>query len=122
VTLPTTIRVGPFEIAVKVYADADMPHRNPDPDILSMGRWIENKSEIAICADLDQQSTIATLWHEILHAVFDQRGIPHNESYIDTMTYALIELVRANPELIEATTRKRFNPMTENVLRKLGFS
>ena len=86
-----TIKIGPQVFKVVLVEDL-----KDDKGETMCGRLIFAKSEIIINSDSDEFSRRQTLWHEILHGLFEQASIKHDEKIIDTLAYGIIQVLDDN--------------------------
>lgn len=103
-TLPDKVQIGPISYAVKEKTDL---HRvNGDGQKVWLhGHVVYGDAEIRVAYDQDEQVKIAVLWHEALHAMLYAAGLDDSEfeSHIRALGYGLVQLVRDNPALVQAT-------------------
>jgi len=62
-----------------------------------------NKSEIKISTKQSKQDQIETLFHEYIHALFEELEInPLEEKEVNKLSRSLVKFIQENPELIKA--------------------
>jgi Zn-dependent peptidase ImmA (M78 family) len=100
---PSPIKIGYQDVAVKV-TDTKSEKLLHD----SSGFYDGDHSEIFIADRIDQREVVNTLIHESLHACFFTYGMRNvitnkeNEEYVcTTLSNALTQIFRDNPELID---------------------
>lgn len=105
--IPDKIKIGPVGYTVKEIEDL---HRVDDEGVK---RWLHGHiwftdSEIRIASDQSQDIKIVSLWHEILHGILNGAGQAEQpEPLIEAISFGLVQLIRDNPVLIEATICKQ---------------
>jgi hypothetical protein len=63
-----------------------------------------NRCQIVVAGEMHPTAAIQTLWHEIIHGILTQAGITkQQESIVDAMAWGILQVIRENPELIEAS-------------------
>ena len=75
------------------------------------------RSAIAISGDLKPQFALLTLWHEIVHGIMTNAGIPHDEqkeSLVDAIAYGVLQVIVDNPDLVNIT-RAEENPYSSEM-------
>ena len=61
------------------------------------------RSTIAINGDLKPQFALLTLWHEIVHGIMTNAGIPHDEQtepLVNAIAYGVLQVLVDNPDLV----------------------
>ena len=76
-----------------------------DPTLV-VGQYSPVRQIIRISDKLKQTGAVATLWHEIIHAIADQRDIQIGERQIDHIAFIIMELLQDNPWLAQVTMEK----------------
>ena len=89
------VKIGPLVYKVKEIYDL----RTPDGDDL-YGAVKFAESEILIEEKMGPQRQRVTALHEIIHAMFDQCGIPEIEEHITAFSFSMYGLLKDNPELV----------------------
>lgn len=89
--LPKRITIGGVEFKVKEVKNLQ------DED----GKWLNGivypaSCEIHIAKDMDPQIKRISLWHEVLHEMLLQSGIPHAEDVPVALSYGICELLDNN--------------------------
>jgi hypothetical protein len=88
------LRVGAIEYRVRIVA------RLLYEDEVVNGHISHDDCLIEVDAGLDPQTRAVTVWHEVLHALMVQRGMPeHDEGLIDSLAYGIVGVLRDNPEM-----------------------
>jgi hypothetical protein len=92
-----TIRIGPIDYEIVYVAGL----RDGD---LKLDGWFKfPESRILIEEGLSEQARRQILWHEIFHGIFNQFGglseDKKEETVIDALAYAVMNVLRDNPEL-----------------------
>ena len=65
--------------------------------------WVKHsKSHIKIEKNLEIQCYLQTLFHEIFHAIFTHLGREDDEKTVDSLAYSMLQVLRDNPQLLEA--------------------
>lgn len=62
-----------------------------------------SKSEILLATNLDEQSAMQTLLHEIVHVILLQSGLKfeeQSESWVDVAAYGFLQVMNDNPGLL----------------------
>lgn len=97
------VKIGP--VTYRVSEHKELSERTTDGISYFYGRISYNKQRIKLwhCAP-DMQ--LVALWHEILHGIFQDRHFEQREDTVDGLAYALIALIRDNPELIQVTAHE----------------
>lgn len=93
--LPKKVRVMAFDYALKVVSE-DIKN---DQGQQLLGRIDYSNSEIELDKRQSPQSLLHTLWHECFHAIFCQLGLAQDEGNIDSLSAAVISVLRDNPYL-----------------------
>ena len=60
------------------------------------------KLNIFIESSMNKQVKRQTLWHELMHAIMYEFGLPqseHDEKLIDNIAHGVMQILRDNPEL-----------------------
>lgn len=78
-------------------------------DEILCGQFRPMRAEIAVMPGAESEMLPQTLWHEVLHGLLIHAGIRdgHDETHIDLIAYGIVQVLRDNPALVEATCRIR---------------
>ena len=93
-----SVKIGPMVYTVSVVErlEGDDGHKID-------GHIIYNTLSVALDAALAPQMARQVLWHEILHGILNQSGLPDigdkEEAIIDVLAYGIIGALDDNPEL-----------------------
>ena len=93
--LPSNVKVGPITYAIRVQ-DNLMAKDDDGEDILLFGKVCFATCEITIDSNLAPAMQWQTLWHEIVHIVYDQLGLNKDEGEADGIAYKLLEVLMDN--------------------------
>jgi len=94
--VPDAIKVGAIRYAVKTLTSLADHERKLD------GRVRHASTQINLDADLNDQATVQTMLHEIVHIVAIQLGHPAlEEDIVDAVAYAAYQVLRDNPDLVK---------------------
>lgn len=58
----------------------------------AMGRWLEKQSKIIIAEGMQEDLTMQTIWHEVVHAILAYIGesdLTNNEDFVTKLSTAL---------------------------------
>lgn len=93
-----SLRIGPYDYEV-IYKDAPMVDNT-----LCNGVHAREALQIEIRNGMPAQSEYQTLWHEILHAVFDNAALKleNEEDVIEVIANGLVQVIRDNPQMVPA--------------------
>jgi hypothetical protein len=99
-TIPPTLLIGGMTYLVE-----ECPRQSPeaDGDNLVLGEVSHASLTIFINENQALANKVATLWHEVIHALLEQAGQEQNEGIVNALGYGLARVVRDNPALIEFT-------------------
>lgn len=61
-----------------------------------IGECDYNTQTISLAPKIDGDRRDAVLWHEILHAIFEQIGEEQNEALIDRLSYSIHGVLKTN--------------------------
>jgi hypothetical protein len=59
---------------------------------------------IVINGDLKPQFAMQTLWHEVIHGIMTNAGIPHEdqtEPLVNALAYGVLQVIVDNPGIVE---------------------
>lgn len=108
--LPEFIKIDNINYTVKVVKDL----KSDDKKLKLLGCVSYIDSIINIDDKSSVDTAINTLAHEIVHAIFYERGIEDLiskdvllEKIVDEVSKGLVQIIRDNPELIKLITKKR---------------
>lgn len=62
------------------------------------------RTQIVINGDLKPQAAKQTLWHEIIHGIMTNAGIPHEdqtEPLVNAIAYGVMQVLVDNPGIVE---------------------
>lgn len=103
-TVPATVDVGPHTYTVAT--DRAAVHRASfDMDGTVSGWSNHERLEIVVDGELSESVVADTLWHEVLHAIFEHYGIDYelgdavSEKVIRRLSPATVDVLRRNPKL-----------------------
>jgi len=105
------VRVGALNYKVTETKDLK------DKDGVKLLGQVTYQNQILEISDAQsEQQKPFTLFHEILHAIFDQYGTEQpSEAFIDLLTYTIPSLLRENPTLLDALLGRRTdNPFNDS--------
>lgn len=95
-----TIKIGGIRYPVKIVDDLHDNHKE-------LYGWIKyDKHEIHVSGDLDSQGRFVVLWHEIVHGILNNAGLPENdERMVDALAHGIMQVLLDNPgvESLEST-------------------
>lgn len=76
-----------------------VPDLRDEHDTKLDGLYQGGKCLISLNSDLTPQSTLQTLWHEIIHGIITHAGMrdQHDESLIEAVSYGVMQVLRDNP-------------------------
>lgn len=88
------IRIGAIDYQIKMVKDL----RDGDQ---KLNGWIRhNESRLEFDDSLASQAEYITLWHEILHGLLTQGGIPkQKERIVEVLAHGIVSVLRDNPWL-----------------------
>lgn len=91
-----TVRIGPFDYAVDIVEDL----KNDDGDGL-YGEIVYSTRRIRVMVDQVADQRLATLWHEILHALLEHgaREVKDAEAVVRVLSNGIAQVLRDNPEI-----------------------
>tara|TARA_R110002020_G_scaffold260734_1_gene475033 strand:- start:853 stop:1194 length:342 start_codon:yes stop_codon:yes gene_type:complete len=94
--LPTNIRVGSFDIKLKL--QTNLTNMSGDE-----GSYIESEQIILLdktLIDLKNSYSLALIWHEICHAIFAQYSLSGQveEITVNSFSQGIVQVLRDNPE------------------------
>lgn len=93
------VKIGP--IVFDVVEEVNLIGENRRLD----GRITYAEAKIRLDRDLNKQSMIQTLLHEMVHAVAQQLGRPiEDEDLIDAIAYSVYQVLQDNPDLWKEIT------------------
>lgn len=95
-TLPDTVKIGPITYTIT--------HEETLGDSGFAGQIRYFRSTIAINGDLRPQFALQTLWHEIIHGIMTNAGIPHDdqtEPLVNAIAYGVLQVIVDNPALVK---------------------
>jgi len=95
-SLPTNIRVGSFDIKIK------LQHNLSDMSC-DEGSYIESEQTILLdksLIELKNSYSLALVWHEICHAIFSQYSLSGQveEITVNSFSQGIVQVLRDNPE------------------------
>jgi hypothetical protein len=88
------LKVGPIVFAISM---EEAPKDEFDDGLYGQVNF--GKSILRLDKDLDPRFLRTTLWHEIVHVIFEQTGIDQDESMVNRIAYALAQVLDDNPQL-----------------------
>lgn len=91
-----TIKIGCIDYAVDIVALLEDDERNE-----IFGQVAYDESEIRILGRLSPQAKIATLWHEVIHAILIEAGFTgdHNEQMVSAIAHGILGVLKNNPRI-----------------------
>ena len=89
------IKIGPIEYWVEFKKNLQTPSGD---DLYGCVKFAE--SAIHIEAHMGHQRQRVTVLHEVIHAMFDQCGIPEMEEHIASMSFSMLALLKDNPKFV----------------------
>ena len=91
-----TLRIGPFDYAVDIVEDL----KNDDGDGL-YGEMVYSTRRIRVMTDQPADQRLATLWHEVLHALLEHaaREVKDAEAVVRVLSHGIAQVLRDNPEI-----------------------
>jgi hypothetical protein len=96
-----SVKVGPIRFDVSLVKKLNAVNDAGTGMEWLNGRVLWQESLIEIEEGLNEDVRRAALLHEVLHAVLEQAGITeHPETSVVALGYGLLQLLRANPELV----------------------
>lgn len=108
-SIPLSVRVGPYRYTVKVDADR-IKELEKESNTDLYGITTHGHLEIALQPDVADMVLRETLLHEVLHAVLFNTGISDRmtdkaeEHLVRALSPALFSLLRDNPDLVRYLT------------------
>ena len=95
-SLPTNIRVGSFDIKIKL--QHNLTNMSGDE-----GSYIESEQTILLdksLIELKNSYSLALIWHEICHAIFSQYSLSGQveEITVNSFSQGIVQVLRDNPE------------------------
>jgi len=95
-SLPTNIRVGIFDIKIKL--QHNLTNMSDDE-----GSYLESEQTILLdktLMDLKNSYSLALIWHEICHAIFSQYSLSGQieETTVNSFSLGIVQVLRDNPE------------------------
>lgn len=100
----TELKIGPvvYDVTtVDSFGDMDDPEYDP----LQMGSLDQNNHTISIKRGLNAPIHCITLWHEAIHALFEQSGHKVKEGVVEMLSYGIYQVIRDNEDLVKMTER-----------------
>jgi hypothetical protein len=95
-----TVKIGPM-----VYAVSIVERLQSDDGRKLDGHIVYSALSVKVDAALAPQMQRQVLWHEILHGILSQSGLPDigdkEEDLIDVLAYGIVGVLADNPELRE---------------------
>lgn len=91
-----TIKIGCIDYAVDIVALLEDDERNE-----IFGQVAYDESKIRILDRLAPQAKIATLWHEVIHAIPIEAGFTgdHNEQMVSAIAHGILGVLKNNPRI-----------------------
>lgn len=90
-----TIQIGPMTFTIKEIRNLnDTAHDlNGSVDL--------SECVIKVREGIDPQVKFETIWHEAIHVILEQAGIPnHKEKIVTALAYGIINLLKQNPGMV----------------------
>jgi hypothetical protein len=103
--LPQTVQVGPYRYRLEVDGAAIAQARSEERDD-RVGHHDAKASRLVVDPDQSADCVADTVLHELLHAIWFMAGLqqgraaPYEESVVATLSPALLDTLRRNPELV----------------------
>lgn len=100
--LPTSLRVGPYEIEVRC-SEAAIDHASAKSEVYCDGASLTRKGWIAVRPSITESAKREVLLHEVMHAVWFVAGRRtdkiDDEAAVSILAPTLLDTLRRNPEL-----------------------
>lgn len=90
--LPDSLRIGAHEYAVRLRDDL----RDAQTDSRIWGHYDPARLEVAVLAELPPTRRLASLLHEVVHAVADMMAVEVSERDVDCLAEGLAQVLVAN--------------------------
>jgi len=93
------VQIGPIKFTVRFVDDLRAE------DGRGLDGWIKyGQSSISIDSNVGPQRARQTLWHEVIHGIFDNAGIEQPpEGTVDALANGVMDVLMRNPALVELT-------------------
>ncbi len=91
-----TIKIGCIDYAIEIVDLLEDDERNE-----IFGQVAYDECKIRILDRLAPQAKIATLWHEIIHAILVEAGFTgdHNEQMVSAIAHGITGVLKNNPRI-----------------------
>lgn len=84
------------------YYSIELVDRLESKDTVALdGNLRFDESEIKLRASLSPQRLVQTLFHEIIHGIFDQVARDADDQTIDALAHGIMQVLRDNPALFD---------------------
>lgn len=103
----TDVKIGGMRYRVRMIDDLHTVNSDGRKASL-IGHILYSIGEIRVASGLSEDVQRATVWHELLHGILEQAGIDdESEQIIRVLGYGLVDVIRANPHLVEWTQQTK---------------
>lgn len=95
-----SVKIGAMTYKINLVSDLHLGEGDERKDL--HGQIWQDKLQIDVEADQNEQMRIATVLHESLHGILNHAGHEdHSEQLIIALGFGLVDFIRDNPELID---------------------
>lgn len=88
------LRIGPYQY--DVVSVSGIEHRRKKV----VGLLDADQQTIYVDADLPRERWLATLWHEVVHAIDDDRAIGLTERQVEALANGIVQFGKDNTEVL----------------------
>lgn len=102
---PDKIQIGCVGYTVKEIEDL---HKVNDDGqkVWLHGHILHADAEIRVANDQAEDVKVVTVWHEVMHGILQNAGQSNQpEGFIEALSFGLVQVIRDNPALIQATLK-----------------
>jgi hypothetical protein len=104
--IPNHIQIGPVNYKVEVVEDLHTFDNEWKKQTL-LGHIIYSDGTIKINKDAAGDVQTVIVWHEVLHGIFGMLFSDHDEALVESLSYALVDVIRRNPALMAYTVQEQ---------------
>lgn len=101
------IQIGCVDYTVKEIDDLHKVNEDGQKVWLH-GHILHADAEIRVASDQSEDVKTVTVWHEVMHGILQNAGQSNQpEGFIEALSFGLVQVIRDNPELIQATLKPK---------------
>jgi hypothetical protein len=111
-----SVKIGAMTYKVELVQDLHLGEGDERKDL--HGQIWQDKLQIDVEADQNEQMQIATVLHEALHGILNHAGQDHEERLIIALGFGLVQFIRDNPKLIDLIQHGERQNLMPNILTR----